>query len=107
MLALSLDAARNAAIAAVVVFVLGSLAAALIMKTVVLKLTTVFVFLLLAFAIYSQRSSLQDCADNVQGNVAITSTSATLTDTDCSFFGMTVTVSDPRTDGRSDNDGSE
>ncbi len=97
MLALSLDAAKNAAIVIVVVFVVGSLVAAWIMKTIIQKLATAFVLLLLAFAVYSQRTSLQDCADKVKGNFAREGTSVTVTDTDCSFFGTTVTVTDPRT----------
>ncbi len=98
MFALSLDAAKNAAIAVVVVFLVGSLAAAWIMKTIVQKAATAGVLLLLAFAVYSQRTSLQDCADKVKGNFAREGTSVTVTDTDCSFFGTTVTVKDPRTE---------
>ena len=57
----------------------------------------VSVLLLLAFSVYSQRTSLQDCADKVKGNFAREGTSVTVTDTECSFFGTTVTVKDPRT----------
>ena len=96
MLALSLDAARNAAIAVVIVFLVGSLAAMWIMKTIVQKLAVAFVLLVLAFAAYTQRTSLQDCADKVQSSFARDGTSVTVTDTDCSFFGITITVSDPR-----------
>ena len=99
MFALTLDAAKNGAIAAVVVFLVGSFAAVWIMKTIVQKFATAFVLLLLAFAVYSQRTSLQDCADKVAGNFALQGTSVTVTDTDCSFFGIDVTVKDPRTPG--------
>jgi hypothetical protein len=102
VLALSLDDARNAAIAVVIVFLVGSIAAVWVMKTIVQKLATTFVLLLLAFAVYTQRTSLQDCADKVQGNFAREGTSVTVTDTDCSFFGMTITVSDPRNDAGSE-----
>ena len=96
MLALSLDAAKNAAIVAVVVFLVGSIAAAWIMKTIIQKVATAAVLLLLAFAVFTQRTSLQDCADKVKGAVGRDGTSVTLTDTDCSFFGTTITVKDPR-----------
>lgn len=96
MFALSLDAAKNAAIVAVVVFLVGSLAAAWIMKTIIQKVATAAVLVLLAFAVYTQRTALQDCADKVKGNFARESTSVTVNDTDCSFFGTTITVKDPR-----------
>ena len=96
MLGLSLDAAKNIAIAVVVVFVLGSLLAAWVMKTIVQKAVAVVVLLAFAFAVYTQRTSLQDCADKVKGNFERAGTSVTVADTDCSFFGVTVTVKDPR-----------
>ena len=99
MFALTLDAAKNGAIAAVVVFLVGSFAAVWIMKTIVQKFATAFVLLLLAFAVYTQRTSLQDCADRVAGNFTVEDASVTVTDTDCSFFGIDVTVKDPRTPG--------
>lgn len=98
MLALSLDTAKNAAIVVVIVFIVGSFAAVWIMKTIIQKFATAFVLLLLAFAVYTQRTSLQDCADKVKGNFVGEGTSVTVTDTDCSFFGTTVTVKDPRDD---------
>ena len=98
MLALSLDAAKNIAVAVVIVFVVGSLAAAWIMKTIIQKVATALVLLLLAFSVYSQRTSLQDCADKVKGNFAREGTSVTMTDTECSFFGTTVNITDPRGD---------
>lgn len=98
MLAISLETAKNIAIVVTVVFVVGALVAAWVMKTIIQKLTTAFVLVLLAFAVYTQRASLQDCADKVKGNFARVGTEVTVTDTDCSFFGITVTISDPRDD---------
>ncbi|MGK0275797.1 MAG: putative membrane protein YfcA [Ilumatobacter sp.] len=98
MLALTLESAKQLAIAVVVVFVVGAFLAAWVMKTIVQKVATVFVLALLAFAVYTQRTSLQDCADKVQGNFDRVGTNVTVTDTDCSFFGMTITVKDPRVD---------
>jgi uncharacterized membrane protein YfcA len=98
VLALTLESAKQLAIAVVVVFVVGAFLAAWVMKTIVQKVATVFVLALLAFAVYTQRTSLQDCADKVQGNFDRVGTNVTVTDTDCSFFGMTITVKDPRVD---------
>lgn len=98
MLALTLDTAKNIAIVVTTVFVVGAVVAAWVMKTIIQKLATAFVLALLAFAAYSQRTSLQDCADKVTGNFARVGVDVTVTDTDCSFFGMTVTISDPRDD---------
>lgn len=98
MLALTLDAAKNIAIAVALIFIVGAVAAAWIMKTVMQKLVTTLVLVILAFAVYTQRTSLQDCADKVKGNFAREGTSVTVADTDCSFFGVTVTISDPRDD---------
>jgi uncharacterized membrane protein YfcA len=98
VLALTLESAKQLAIAVVVIFGFGALLAAWIMKTIVQKVVTVFVLALLAFAVFTQRTSLQDCADKVQGNFDRVGTNVTVTDTDCSFFGMTITVKDPRSD---------
>jgi|TARA_R110002110_G_scaffold287541_1_gene501993 uncharacterized membrane protein YfcA len=98
VLALTLETAKQLAIAVVVIFVVGAFLAAWMMKTIVQKLATVFVLGLLAFAVFTQRTSLQDCADKVQGNFERIGMDVTVTDTDCSFFGATITVKDPRLD---------
>jgi uncharacterized membrane protein YfcA len=98
VLALTLETAKQLAIAVVVIFVVGAFLAAWMMKTIVQKLATVFVLGLLAFAVFTQRTSLQDCADKVQGNFERIGIDVTVTDTDCSFFGATITVKDPRLD---------
>ena len=99
MLALTLETAKQLAVSVVVIFVVGAFLAAWIMKTIVQKFATFFVLALLAFAVFTQRTSLQDCADKVQGNFERIGTDVTVTDTDCSFFGVTITVKDPRLDG--------
>lgn len=96
LLALTLDDAKNIAVGGVVVLVVGAVLAAWVMKTILQKLVAVVVLALFAFAVSTQRTSLQDCADKVRGNFAIVDTNVTVTDTDCSFFGVTVTVKDPR-----------
>ncbi|MFK8026107.1 MAG: hypothetical protein AB8G26_19290 [Ilumatobacter sp.] len=96
MVALSLSDAKNIAIAVAAVFIVGGLLAAWIMKTIVQKLIVTAVLLLLAFAVWSQRQSLDDCADKVQAAYERQGSTVTLQDTECSFFGMTINISDPR-----------
>lgn len=74
------------------------------MKSIVQKLAVAALLALLAFAVWTQRVSLQDCADKVQDGFELAGTDVTLTDTECSFFGVTVTISDPRADPSSSGD---
>lgn len=96
LLALTLDDAKNTAVVGVAVLVVGAVLAAWVMKTILQKLVAVVVLALFAFAVSTQRTSLQDCADKVKGNFERVGTDVTVTDADCSFFGVTVTVKDPR-----------
>lgn len=96
VLAIGLDAARNIAIVVVILFVLGAVASAWIMKTIMQKVVAVVVLLLLAFSVYTQRSALQDCADQVKANISRDVIDVELADTQCSFFGTDVNISDPR-----------
>lgn len=96
VLALDLDAAKNIAIALAAVFAIGSVVSAWIMKTIIQKVATALVLAVLAFAVWSQRTSLQDCADKVKDAYERNGTSVSFIDTDCSFFGATITISDPR-----------
>lgn len=114
MLGLSLDEAKNVALIAATVFAIGAIAAIWIMKTIVQKVLVAVLLVMLAFAVWSQRESLQECAEQVQANVSnqisgatpgtgTTSTSVpggatTATaesgagDTSCTFFGVDVTI---------------
>jgi uncharacterized membrane protein YfcA len=98
VLAITLSEAKNIAIGLVVVFVLGAIASAWIMKTIMQKVAVALVLAVLAFAVWTQRTSLQDCADKVKDAYGFDGVSPTLIDTDCSFFGTTITISDPRDD---------
>ena len=98
VLGISLDDAKNIAIAVVIVFIIGAFLAAWLMKTVIQKVLVALVLVALAFAVWSQRTSLQDCADKVQDSYERVGTDVTLDDTECSFFGITITISDPRDD---------
>ena len=103
MLAITLAEAQNIAIGLVVVFVLGAIGAAWIMKTIMQKVAVVLVLAVLAFAVWTQRTSLQDCADKVIDAYEFDGVNPTIIDTDCSFFGTTITISDPRNDPSDDS----
>ena len=106
MIAITLDTAKNIAIVVAIIFIGGAIASLWLMKTIVQKLAVMAVLGLLAFAIWSQRTALQDCADKVQDNFELAGkvqdnfelagTDVLLTDSTCSFFGIEVTISDPR-----------
>jgi len=84
----------------VVLFLVGSVASAWIMKTILQKVAVAAVLALLAFAVFTQRTALQDCADKVRDVYALRDEAvnpAVPLDTDCSFFGTTITIPDPRT----------
>lgn len=98
MIALSLDEAKNIAIALATVLLVGAAVSFWVMKTIVQKVAVAALLGLLAFAVWTQRVSLQDCADKVQANYERIGTDVTVADTDCSFFGVTITISDPRGD---------
>ncbi len=96
MFALSLDAAKNIAIVVALIFLAGAIASAWLMKTILQKLAVAAVLALLAFAVWSQRTSLQDCADQVRTSFELAGTEVNIIDSTCSFFGVDVTISDPR-----------
>ena len=104
MLALTLDDAKTIAIVAATVLVVGAVVSFWIMKSIVQKLAVAALLAVLAFAVWTQRVSLQDCADKVQNSFELAGTDVTVTDTECSFFGFTVTISDPRSDPSSSGD---
>ncbi len=99
MLALSLSTAKNAAIIAVVVLVLLALLSAKIVSSVTQKLIILVVCFGLAFLAYSQRQTLQKCADNVQAAAEAIKKQADVPGGDiaipaatCKFFGKTISV---------------
>ncbi|NQY54993.1 MAG: hypothetical protein HRT86_00665 [Ilumatobacteraceae bacterium] len=96
LVALTLDEARNIGIAVAVGFLVLAAVSFWLMKTIVQKIVAAAVLVILAFAVWTQRASLQDCADKVAGNFERVGTDVTVTDTECSFFGFTVTIADPR-----------
>lgn len=104
MLALTLDDAKTIALVAATALTVGAVVSFWIMKSLVQKLAVAVLLGVLAFAVWTQRVSLQDCADKVQDNFDLAGADVVVTDTECSFFGITVTISDPRAAGSSNGD---
>jgi len=107
VLAITLSEAKNIGIGLVVLFLVGSVASAWIMKTIIQKVAVAAVLVLLAFAVFTQRTSLQDCADNVKAFYELREDSADpdfALGAECSFFGTTITIPDPRNNTDDTND---
>jgi hypothetical protein len=104
VLALTLDDAKTIAIVAATALAVGAVVSFWVMKSLVQKLAVAALLGVLAFAVWTQRVSLQDCADKVQDNFELAGSDVVVTDTECSFFGITVTISDPRAAGSSNGD---
>ena len=86
MLALSLGQAKTIAILIVIVLVALAVGSAWLMKTVAQKAAVAVILVLLALLVWSQRASLDECADKVrEGGVRV--------DTTCSFFGRDINIS--------------
>lgn len=88
MIALSLESAKTIAIVVVLVFIALSIASALVIKSIVTKLVVVVLFACLALGVWTQRASLQDCADKAQAKAEALDISG-LT---CTFFGTDIEV---------------
>lgn len=90
MLALTLGQAKIIAVLVVVVLLGGALASAWLMKELSQKVALAVILGLLALLVWTQRSSLQDCADRVreQARVGVRDV-----DTTCSFLGQDITIS--------------
>ena len=89
MLALTLQSAKNIAIAIVVGLILVSLIVARVMASVTKRIIVVVVLVALAVLVWTQRQSLETCADKVR----VGSGEAT-----CTFFGSNVTINAPLPD---------
>lgn len=88
MIALSLDSAKNIAIVVAVVFVAFAVVSAWVIKNVVTKLIMILLLAGLALGVWTQRSSLQDCADQAKAKAEALDTSGV----SCHFFGTEVKV---------------
>lgn len=98
VLGLSLDQATNLALIAATGCIVAAVAMFWVMKTIVQKLLVAVLLVLLAFATWSQRESLQECATKVEASlldantVQVTTDTTDTTDTTCTFFGVDVNV---------------
>lgn len=89
MLALTLGQAKAVAVLVVVVLLALAVASAWLMKTVAQKVALAVILGLLAVLVWTQRTSLEECADKVrQGGIQV--------DTTCDFFGREVRISTNR-----------
>ena len=86
--AMTLDGARDGAIVVAVAGVVAAVLAVWLLKQIVSKVVTVAVVGVLVALVWSQRTSLDECADRV----AATMTDGATDDGSCSFFGQDVIV---------------
>jgi hypothetical protein len=89
MTALTVESAKNIAIGVAVVLVALMLAMAWLIKNVTAKIITVVVFGGLAFGVWTQRTSLEDCANKVKARISVGDRS----DVTCTFLGSNINVS--------------
>lgn len=91
VLAFDLDTAKNTSIYTVTGAILLALAAVWLVKQVVTKVLTVAILLAIAGLVWTQRTELTDCADEVRASWT-TVAPGTSADTMCTFFGQDVTI---------------
>lgn len=94
MLALTLGEAKNLALVVVIALAVLAIASAWLMKTVMQKVALVVILGLLGVLVWSQRASLDECADKVEAAVRA---GGTQVDTSCSFLGRDVQIRTSRT----------
>ncbi|MEP7047668.1 MAG: hypothetical protein ABI949_13355 [Ilumatobacteraceae bacterium] len=91
MTAMTLESAKNIAIAVAVALVALMLVLAVVVKNITAKLISIVIVGGLAFGVWTQRASLQDCADRVRARTTLGDTS----DVTCSFLGSDVNIAVP------------
>jgi hypothetical protein len=94
----SLEQAKTIAVVATTALIVGAIASFWVMKSLLQKLLVAGLLVALAFAVWTQRGALQDCADKVQDSFTRTGATVVVADTECSFFGASITISDPRSE---------
>jgi len=90
MTALSLETAKTVAIVVALAFVASAVLSAWFIKNLVTKLIMVLLLAGLALGVWTQRTSLQDCATKAQEKAAAFDT----TGLTCTFFGTKIAVGD-------------
>jgi hypothetical protein len=90
MTAMTYETAKNIGIAVVVGLVVLMVISAIVIKNITTKLITALILAALAFGVWTQRSSLQDCAGKVRDRGT-----AVGNDVTCSFLGSDINISVP------------
>ncbi len=85
--AFALETARTIAVVGTIGFVVLAIAAGILMKSIAQKLALVAIFGLLALLVWTQRTSLDECADVLRQSISVPDDGAT-----CTFFGRDVTI---------------
>ena len=89
MFALTLGQAKTLAILIVLALVVMAVGSAWLMKTVAQKVALFAILGLMALLVWTQRASLDECADKVrEGGIRV--------DTTCAFFGRDINISTDR-----------
>ena len=88
MIAITLETAKNIGIVVAVALVAVMLVMAWLVKAVVAKLISVLIVGGLALGVWTQRTSLEDCAKKIKDRGVVGDTG----DTTCSFLGSDVRV---------------
>lgn len=88
MTAMTVESAKNIGIAVAVALVFVMVLMAWLVKNVTAKIISVVIVGGLAFGIWTQRTSLEDCASKVKARGALGDT----TDVTCSFLGSDINV---------------
>lgn len=87
LFALTTDSAKSAALVVVLVLVGIAVVSALVIKAIVTKILSLAICGLLSLGMFSQRASITNCADKVKSGAL-----STHNKTECSFFGIKVSV---------------
>lgn len=95
-IALTLGEAKTIAVLIVIVFLVGAVGAMWLLQTIAQKAAIAVILGLLALLVWSQRSSLDTCADKVRAEVRAAGTLRV--ETTCSFLGRDVQISTTRDD---------
>ena len=95
MVALSLDTVRDTAIVVVGGAVVAAIVLTWVLKAVLWKVLSIVVLGVLAAVVWSQRTSVQECADQVRATLSVDGLDETTADATCTFFGRDVTVGSP------------
>jgi len=88
MLSLTLDTAKNIGVGAVIVLAMLALVVASVIRNVMAKIVTIALVVAIGIVVWTQRTTLQNCAERAKDRVIAGSTSAVV----CKFLGRTVTV---------------